>query len=33
MTADDFPTQSATCRKCGCEFEEVYRYDHTVFEE
>jgi hypothetical protein len=33
MTADEFPTQNATCKKCGCEFTEVYRYAHTVIEE
>jgi hypothetical protein len=33
MTADQFPTQDATCKKCGCEFTEVYRYDHTIIED
>lgn len=33
MTADDFPTQSATCQKCGCEFTEVYKYNHTIIED
>jgi len=33
ITADEFPTQSGTCRKCGCEFTEVYRYDHTIIED
>jgi hypothetical protein len=33
FTIDEFPTQSATCQKCGCEFTEVYRYDHTIIED
>jgi hypothetical protein len=33
MNPDQFPTQSGTCKKCGGEFTEVYKYNHTVVED
>ena len=33
FSADSNPTQSATCKKCGCEFNEVYQYVTTEWKE
>ena len=29
---DDTAWQNATCKKCGCEFEEIYQYVGTEYE-
>jgi predicted Zn-ribbon and HTH transcriptional regulator len=33
FSADSNPTQEATCLDCGCEFQEVYQYMMTVWED